>query len=143
MEPDETDFVSIDDDSDIDFFSFTVTSESTLDALLIPAGSRYMEGPQNGNQTRLRTGRLSDLNLAIFDTDGVTQLGFANNGGLGEDESLDLVLPEAGTYFARIQGAQNNIQLYELNLTVSTIPEPSSWVCVGLGLCGLLPRRRR
>ena len=144
VDPNQTDFVSIDDDSDLDFFSFTVTNQSTVDLVLSPRGSRYRQGPQGGGQTRFNTTRLSDLNLTIFDTNGLTQLDFADDTGLGESESLmDVILPAAGTYYARVGGAQSNIQMYALDLTVAAIPEPGGLILIGLSLLGLLARRTR
>src|SRR5918995_5495326 len=42
--PTETDFVSIANSSDVDFFSFRVTTVSTLDATLTPLGGVFDQG---------------------------------------------------------------------------------------------------
>jgi hypothetical protein len=65
------------------------------------------------------TSQLSDLTLTLFDTDGSTQLDLQNVNGLGGTESiLGFSLSTAGTYYARITGAHNNIQLYQLDVSV-------------------------
>jgi hypothetical protein len=113
------DFISIDDNSDIDYLSFTVTEASKVDITLRPVGLTYFQGPQGGSQTQLLTSQLSDLTLALFDTDGSTQLDLQNVNGLGGTESiLGFSLSTAGTYYTRITGANNNIQLYQLDVSV-------------------------
>jgi len=123
----EVDFVSIDDNSDVDFFSFLVDGPSALDATLTPMGPTYSEGPQDGTQTALDTSALSDLSLSIFDTDGTSLLASADNGALGDAEFLsNVALAEAGTYFVSVGGADNNVQLYQLDLAVTAVPEPAA-----------------
>ena len=53
-------------------------------------------------------------------TDGVQVLAAANLTGQGQVESIvDLDLAGAGSYFARITGADDTIQLYSLGLSVT------------------------
>lgn len=116
----DVDFVSIDDDSDVDYYSFNVSAGSELDVLLTPLGPTYNEGPQNGSQSAYATGAFSDLSVQIVAPDGSTILAAADNTGLGGSEAInDLALSAAGTYYARISGANNAVQLYQLELTVS------------------------
>ena len=116
----DTAFVSIDDDSDVDYFSFTVGANTELDAVLIPKGPTYNQGPQDGSQSAFNTAAQSNLTLQILDTNGSTILASANNTGIGGTESLnDIGLASGGTYYVRITGAQNAAQLYELSLTVN------------------------
>jgi hypothetical protein len=115
VSPDEVDFVSIDGSSDTDFFSFDVSGEAELDLVLTPLGTIYNQGPQNGSQSSFDTRDDNDLRLDLFGTDGSTLLASINNFGAGLAESLlDFVLPEAGTYFARVRGAFDTLQLYSL-----------------------------
>lgn len=115
----DIDFVSIDDNSDNDYFSFSVPSGSLLSAVLTPKGPTYNEGPQNGSQSPFDSSAQSNLRLRIYDTDGTTLLATVDQSGLGGIEDLDgLILDDAGTYFARVTGAQNAAQLYELELTM-------------------------
>jgi autotransporter-associated beta strand protein len=125
----QTDFLSIDDDTDTDFFSFSIGSRLDVRLQLTPRGTSYSVGPEDGSQSTLNTLSLSNLSLALFDTNGTSLLATAdaNAAGLGE-EILRQLLP--GTYYARVKGAQNDIQLYGLNLT-STVPLPRNLVWVG------------
>lgn len=122
----QTDFVSIDGTSDTDFFSFTL--ERTLDVTLnlTPRGATYNQGPQSGTQTSQNTKMFSDLTLGLFDTNGTTLLGLANNNGLGLGESLSHQLTP-GTYYARITGANDNVQLYGLDIFGTRVAASLSW----------------
>ncbi|MEM8681247.1 MAG: matrixin family metalloprotease, partial [Planctomycetota bacterium] len=117
--PNERDFVSIDDNSDFDFFSFTVNGASELDITVDPVGPTYFQGPQGGGQSSYTPSEFSDLTLQLYDTDGTTLLTTANAGGLGFTENiLDFNVGAAGEYFIRVSGAQNNVQMYQLDVAV-------------------------
>lgn len=115
--PGAIDFVSIDDDSDIDFFRFELHEPGTISLTLLPHGPSYMEGMQNGGQTLYETSKLNDLALDLFRSDGTTLIASANLNGLGGTEALnDVELSDAGSYFVRVTGSENQIQLYELQI---------------------------
>ncbi|MEM7408209.1 MAG: matrixin family metalloprotease [Pseudomonadota bacterium] len=126
----DVDFVSIDQGSDVDFWSFTITEASTLDAILNPQGPTYSEGPQGGPQSPYDSTMNMDLILDIFDQDGTTILQTINGTGVGGTESgLGIALAGPGTYFARVRQDSANqqqprAQLYELGLTVSAATQP-------------------
>lgn len=141
----DTDFFSIDDQTDTDFWSFEVASASLVDVNLDALGYVYNMGSGNFDTTAR-----SDLALDLFDTDGTTLLGSADLTGLGGNEQLSgLQLDTAGTYFVQITGADNrdsidvDTQFYGLTVAVAAIaiPEPGSLVL--LSLCGLVLARRR
>ncbi|HEX8341946.1 MAG TPA: matrixin family metalloprotease [Tepidisphaeraceae bacterium] len=145
-----TDFVSIDDESDVDLYSFTVAPGSIVTLTLDPSGYSYLEGPQNSvpstdpnfvPQTTFDASLQSDLTLTLLGIDGTTVLDSSNLGGLGVTESLSETLLAGGTYFARIAGlTADRIQLYQLDFAV-TVPEPTALAAVAL--LGLGLRRRR
>jgi hypothetical protein len=118
--PSEIDFVSIDDNSDVDFFSFTVSGASLLDITLDSMGPSYFQGPQSGSQANFVTSEFSDLSLALFDTDGATLLATQNATGQGGTESIFDFNVAPGEYFVRITGAQNNVQMYQLDIAVES-----------------------
>ncbi len=119
------DFVSISNNlnhNDTDFFSFTITEPSLLDALLTPRGGTFSQSSQGGVPTPFDASGRSNLALAIFDTNGSTLLASLDNTGKGESESLDdFQLLAPGEYFARITATDNTIQLYQLDLSISPI----------------------
>ena len=122
----QMDFISIDDNSDTDFFQFSLenTLQVTLD--LTPRGATYNEAPQGGEQTSLNTKNLSDLTLALLDTNGSSVLELANANGVGSAESITRNL-DAGTYFARVTGTHNDVQLYGLDVLGIPIPADLTW----------------
>ena len=89
VEANDTDFVSIDDDSDIDVFSFTVSANSSIDVNLSPQGPTYNQGRQGqNNQAPYDASAQSDLSFEILGTDGTTVLTTASANGIGASESL-------------------------------------------------------
>jgi autotransporter-associated beta strand protein len=114
----DLDFLSIDDDSDTDFFSFTVTQRSDVTLDVTPIGTTYDVGPQGGQEFPLNTKELNNLALALLGTNGVTVLSTTNANGVGLAESLSYQL-DPGTYYARVRGTLNDIQLYGLTVTAA------------------------
>jgi serralysin len=155
--PADTDFISIDDQSDIDFFSFTVNSAGSVSILLEALGFSYLTQPQGsngqptGSNVTFNTRERVDLNLSLFDTNGTSLLSFQNQTGLGGNEEInDFFLAQAGTYFIRVAGTNNpdsttlDTQFYGLSVNfVAVIPEPNAfWLLLATSLW-LGGRRRR
>ena len=120
---------SIDDVSDIDYFSFTINETSELTATLTPTGTTYLEGVQLGNGscsagTNFNAQTISDIKMEVLDTDGSTILATGDTNGAGIPETISsLSLVASGTYYIRIsqQGALvNNVQMYNLELSLTS-----------------------
>ena len=131
VSPNEVDFLTIDDDSDVDVFRFTVVENATLSAVVTPVGTDYLSGPQNADGscsagTLFEPSRQSDLTLELIDTDGATVLRSIDAGGVGDAENLAEEVLTPGDYFVRIGGKANAAQLYELQL----IAEPGTQLAV-------------
>lgn len=141
----EVDFISIDGLTDVDFLSFTLTEEGILDLILDPMGPTYNRGPQNGSQSPFDASAQSNLILELLDIDGETLLGYANDGGLGESESLEGFVLGPGTYYARISATDEDAtQMYRLSANFSAVPEPGQVLIFGgLAIAGLCYRIRR
>lgn len=117
----DTDFVSIHNGQDADYYSIRVAQPSLLNAVLTPRGGIYNQGSQGGQQSPIDANSRSDLAFAIFDSDGTTLLRHVNRDGAGTTESLsELLLPSAGTYYIRVTGASSQVQLYQLDLSVTS-----------------------
>ena len=107
IQPNETDFISIDDQTDTDVYSFTVMDDGNAFIVLDTLGETYSAGGQNqNNQIDFDTSERVDLTLELLGTDGQTVLATSNSGGFGDDELLDVEI-ESGTYFVRITGVNN------------------------------------
>ena len=123
----QTDFLSIDDDSDTDYFRFNVSSAGLLDLTLTPLGPTYNEGPQGGSQSAFVTSALSDLALTLYDVDGTTVLQTAASQPIGVAEQISsFSIASPGDYYIRVTGAQNAAQFYEIDVAMQAVPEPGT-----------------
>jgi hypothetical protein len=114
---DATDFVSISHGNDIDYYSFEVSQPGTLSAFLTPLGGEFTQsGEFDVAPTLFDANARSDLSLRLFDTNGKSTLVFVDDEVEGETESLEFELTTPGTYYARIEGLADTIQLYMLDL---------------------------
>jgi serralysin len=141
--PSETEFLSIDDELDVDFFAFSITAPSLLDVQVVPIGPTYHQGPRGGQQSPVDSASVSDLSLALYAPDGLTILHAVNSTGIGQAESiLQWSLATAGNYFVRVTGNANDVQLYQINLRTTVVPEPGHWLLVVGGTWLLFQSRR-
>jgi hypothetical protein len=116
--------LSIDDNSDVDYFEFTLSGPSDLTATVIPIGLTYTQGPQtqqcNGGSS-YNSLTIHDLSIEVLDTDGSTVLLTADSNGLGGSETAAIPLA-AGTYFVRVNGgATNTVQLYDIDVDAADV----------------------
>lgn len=152
----EVDFVSIDDDLDIDMFSFHAGTAGQLSILLESLGLTYGLTAQSGaGNVPFDTKQRSDLSLELLGIDGTTVLQTINATGLGGNESMLYNLVGGGTYYVRITGADNidsivfDTQFYGLTLgfAAAAIPEPGTWafltVAGYIGVCLMRRQTRR
>ncbi len=143
----DIDFVSIDSNTDTDFYEFSIAEDAIVDILLTPGGGSYQQTVQGGGGggTPFNSTAVSDLSLALFDDTG-SLIQSIDATGAGSAELLDDIALNSGNYFIRIQGTSTNVQLYELQINgqfFSSIPEPGTAGVVALIGLGLLARRRR
>lgn len=130
VEASDTDFVSIDDDSDIDVFSFTVNANSSVDINLTPQGPTYNQGRQGGTQSSYDASSQSNLSFQLLGTDGSTVLTTASTNGIGQSESITgFDLTAGGTYYVQISGADNTVQMYQLDVSAA-VDVPTSTVSI-------------
>jgi hypothetical protein len=128
VSPTETDFVSIANSFDVDFYSFTVAGASTLDVSLRPLGGVFNQAVEGGPESSFNANARNNLALSILGPDGTTLLGASSSAPAGQIESLsDINLAKAGQYFIRVTGADANVQLYDLALSVAAAGVPGDF----------------
>ena len=128
--------ISIDDNYDIDDFSFSVGAGASISVTVSPIGSTYLSGPQNSggscsSGSPFNSLAVHDLSVRILDVDGSTELESSDVAGAGFPENLeDVALTSGGgTYYLEISGDTSDLpQLYEVDLEVTTgaVPTPTS-----------------
>lgn len=118
----DVDFLSIDDDSDSDFFSFTLESRLQVSLNVTPLGALYSVGPQGGTEKSGDTLKSSNLSLDLIGSNGATVLQSANGAAAGFGESIAFQL-DPGTYYARVRGAANEVQFYRFGISAIPIIE--------------------
>ncbi len=125
--------LSIDANSEVDFFRFTVGSTALVTVNATPVGLNYDDSAQacggaagaccSGDFTN--SVNIADLTIQLVDTDGSTQLAFIDAAPIGSAEILSgAVLPSAGDYYVRIGegNAPGESQLYTLSISVESVP---------------------
>jgi hypothetical protein len=115
-----TDFVSIANFEDVDFYRFTVSQPSLINATLTPRGGLFNQASPGQSPTPFNANARNDLALTLIDDDGVSPLAAAASNPAGDVESLSGVfVPAGGNYFARVSGVDDTVQLYELTLSIT------------------------
>jgi hypothetical protein len=119
--------VSIDDDSDIDVYKFTLTEPAEVQITVAPDAGAYSQGPQVGACT---TGSFTDYNaihdLQIFLLNtSFIPLGSANATGIGGSEQLNVQVLQPGDYLIQVFGSTaNNIQRYQMGVFLAQTDVP-------------------
>lgn len=119
---DDVDFLSIDDNSDTDFFSFTLETRQQVSLSAQPLGAPYSVGPQGGSESSVDTLKSSNLSLDLIGPSGTAVLQSANGAPAGMGESIVFQL-DPGTYYARVRGSANEVQFYQFGISTSQAPE--------------------
>ncbi len=142
VSPGEIDFVSIDDNSDVDYFRFSINGPQIVDLTLTPLGPTYQEGPSANNVSSFNASAQSNLTLALYDSNGTSLLEFSNDTGLGFNEEIEnFQLATAGDYFVRVGGLTNAAQFFQLD--IASVPEPTSLSLLVVASVGCALKRRR
>ncbi|HNO79843.1 MAG TPA: pre-peptidase C-terminal domain-containing protein [Phycisphaerae bacterium] len=119
--------LSIDDNSDVDVYAFTVPDNAVLDVSLTPVGNSYQSAEQVFfgclfiSPVTVNALSIHNLNMTLLDSNGSTTLITAANNSSGQGESINgYSLPGAGTYYLRVSASTStdDIQLYDLSIEV-------------------------
>lgn len=125
----DQEFVSIDDDSDTDYYTFDTSVGQQVSVTATPSGSVYLSGPQLASGactagTPYDPTDNQDLFIEILDGTGSTVLASVNANPAGSSETLNNVtLPGAGSYLVHVGGGPTNeAQLYSYSIDVDPVP---------------------
>ena len=120
-------WLSIDDNDDIDHYSFHAAANSTLTVRVLPPSLTYLEGPVEQASctagTTFDPTDVHDLTLELIAPDRSTILAASTANPAGEpEEIIDFITPRSGTHYLRINGDSTNAaQLYRLEV-LATAP---------------------
>ena len=110
----QTDMISLDDDTDTDVYSFTVMADGDHQVTVAPRGPDpyfYTLNYVNDTQGRAFPQEASDLEFKILDATG-SIMATVNSTTIGGEETTALNLP-AGTYFIEVSGDDTNANVDE------------------------------
>lgn len=114
--------LSIDDNSDVDYYSITLAAPRQIIVNVSPQGGEYQQGTQTqscNSGTLTNYSIIQDLSVDIIDSDGVTILASANDTAVGEAEVATAVALVPGNYYIRVDGDNTNgVQLYNLGIAL-------------------------
>jgi serralysin len=114
-----TDFVSISNQFDADFFSFRLSSNSETSIALVPVGASYDHMRQGGTPSIWNTATFSNLSLALFDDTG-SQIALAADAPKGALELINNISLSANrNYYVRVTGDSHLPQFYHLYISAS------------------------
>ncbi|MCC6285696.1 MAG: matrixin family metalloprotease, partial [Phycisphaerales bacterium] len=119
--------LSIDDNTDQDYYKITVSGPHQLTFTATPIGSTYLQGTQTSacntgsNRNSLA---IHDLRVRILASDGVTVLADSNAAPIGAPEGAVATLPVAGTYYLHVFPATttNDVQIYRATIDLADAP---------------------
>ncbi len=118
--------VSIDDSSDLDFYSVDITVPSTLFVNVSPTGGSYLSGTQTqscNNGSTFNADSIHDLALTVLEDNFITQVAFSDSAPAGGTEFISVDILTPATYLIHVAGdATNNIQAYQLTVSVLALP---------------------
>ena len=114
--------LSIDDNSDVDYFSVTLSGPKQILVNVAPQGGEYQQGTQTSScnsGTLTNYSIIHNLAVDIIDSNGTTVLASVDDNPVGESELATAVGAVAGTYYIRVRGdSTNGAQLYTMGVSL-------------------------
>ncbi|MFH0944986.1 MAG: PPC domain-containing protein [Planctomycetota bacterium] len=120
-----------------DDYSGAVSTGSEADYAAV-----YAEAGQGLVFETVSGGTLSDTTLTLYDTTGLSELDFDDDGGDGLLSRIEFFLPAAGTYFIKVAGYSSSYTgTYRLSVRVMGAPQPiDGWAYIWTALDTMAPR---
>lgn len=118
--------VSIDDNTDVDFYRFTLSAPGEVSITVSPDADEYRQGPQTGNCTGgalTDYNSIHDLSLLLVEADPpFNPVAAANATVAGQAENLTVSVFTPGDYVIQVAGdTTNNIQRYLFQMFVGSV----------------------
>lgn len=120
--------------SDEDWYRFTLSSTQTVTISAAPTGGTYTAGQQSsscsGSTSSIAASSAGNLNIELRASDGTTVLQTASSAGAGSTETLSAGSRAAGTYYVRIfdvgpnTAANQYVQLYDMTIRIGAATAP-------------------
>ena len=117
---------SMDDNADIDYYSFVTGEPVTISAFITPSGGSYQVTQQGGGGggSFFNASNITDLSFRIYDSSHAL-LYDVDNTAVGQSEIQLAELPAPGQYFFVVDNSNvNNIQTYSIGMIVGTLVLP-------------------
>ncbi|MFK7911464.1 MAG: Ser-Thr-rich GPI-anchored membrane family protein [Akkermansiaceae bacterium] len=111
--PNHVDFISIDGDTDTDYYEFTVSELGAVEIILKPLGLEF--NASTGDL--VNTAELSDLTLELRNASDNSLIAQSNVAGLGGMESIIASDLSPGNYLIKVVGSQDFAQFYSITST--------------------------
>lgn len=133
----DEDDLSLDDNSDFDFYRFGVAPGKQVTITVFPRGFTYPDWDQNqftgacnNSGPTVNSLTVHDLRLQLIGSNGSTILADVDDNTAGQSESIvDFILPTGELFFIRVTGSTtNDIQLYDLSIDVEDAPIGDNFV---------------
>lgn len=120
--------------SDEDWYRFTLSSTQTITITVDPTGGNYTAGQQSsscsGTTAAINADIAGNLNIELRDAAGTTVIQTAAAAAAGANEVLSAGARPAGTYTVRVfdvgpnAGANQTVQLYDMTIRVGSATAP-------------------
>ncbi|MBI5059679.1 choice-of-anchor D domain-containing protein [candidate division KSB1 bacterium] len=129
--------VGLNNNSDEDYYTFSVPAGRGVTITLQPVGSEYLDGTQNGDGScnagsLINTVDDQNLNLFLRNESGTQLLVFADTHAAGEAEAIVryAVPPQGGSYMVQVaSGGGSTVQLYDLIFDIYHAADPYLTTC--------------
>ncbi len=115
--------VSLDKNSEEDFYSINVAQAGILNVTVTPVGGAYYTGPQDSSclGSEYDSSAQENLVITVLESDGLTVVTNVDNWAIGKHEKTQAVnISSTGTYFIKISssGGSSDVQMYDLDLSI-------------------------
>lgn len=112
----ETDFVSLSNSNDEDYYEFTVESRGLASVTLTPVGATYLQRIGSGSFDTINASAVGDLELEVYKASDGLLFASVDLGSIGDSETLTGLPLSPGGYAVRVSGTTSETQLYRLQV---------------------------